>query len=66
MTKRQVKSALGIETDADLARQFTPSIGRWAVGQWPENRPIPKARRWELIAKFPDVFAAASEGRANG
>lgn len=59
MTKRAVKLALGIETDADLARQFSPPIGRWAVGQWPDDKPIPKARRWELRAKRPDVFGDA-------
>lgn len=61
MTKRNVKTALGIETDADLARQFTPSIGRWAVGQWPDDEPIPTGRQWELRAKFPHLFPANSE-----
>ena len=56
MTKRNVKAALGLETDADLARVFTPEIGRWAVGQWPADEPIPVARQWELRAKFPDKF----------
>ena len=59
MTKREVKAALQIGTDAELARQFDPPIGRWAVGQWPEDKPIPKARQWELRARFPDVFSSA-------
>ncbi len=59
MTKRAVKAALGIETDAELARQFTPVIGRWAVGQWPDDEPIPEGRQWQLRARFPDVFGAA-------
>lgn len=59
MTKREVKAALGIETDAELARQFSPPIGRWAVGQWPDDQPIPKARQWELRARFPGVFGDA-------
>ncbi|MDC7805555.1 hypothetical protein PQS31_01750 [Luteimonas sp BLCC-B24] len=58
MTKRAVKGALGIETDAELARQFTPPIGRWAVGQWPDDQPIPQGRQWELRAKFPEKFGA--------
>ena len=58
MTKRTVKQALGIETDAELARQFTPEIGRWAVGQWDEDKPIPLGRQWELRAKYPDKFPA--------
>lgn len=62
MTKREVKAALGIETDADLARQFTPPIGRWAVGQWADDKPIPNGRQWELRAKFPGVFGPAPEG----
>lgn len=56
MTKRAVKGALDIETDAELARVFVPSIGRWAVGQWPDDEPIPAARQWELRARFPDKF----------
>ena len=54
MTKPQVKDALGIQTDAELARQFTPEIGRWAVGQWSDDKPIPAARQWQLHAKNPD------------
>jgi len=56
MTKARVKEVLRIETDAELARTFDPPIGRWAVGQWPENEPIPPARQWELRAKYPEKF----------
>ena len=56
MTKRAVKVALGIETDAELAREFSPPIGRWAVGQWADDKPIPKGRQWELRAKYPGKF----------
>ena len=54
MTKREVKTALGIERDADLARIF--DIGRWAVGQWPDDQPIPQGRQWQLRAKYPELF----------
>lgn len=54
MTKRAVKAALQLETDADLARFF--GIGRWAVGQWPDDAPIPEGRQWEARAKRPDLF----------
>jgi hypothetical protein len=54
MTKRQVKFALRCDTDADLARIF--DIGRWAVGQWEEDKPIPDQRQWELRARFPTLF----------
>ena len=56
MTKRAVKKALDLDTDADLARFF--EIGRWAVGQWPDDEPIPDGRQWELRAKRPDLFSA--------
>ena len=55
MTKTQVKERLGIETDAELARIF--DIGRWAVGQWPDDHEIPELRQLQLKERFPDVFA---------
>lgn len=55
MTKASVKEALSLTSDADLARIF--DIGRWAVGQWPNDRPIPKGRQLELLALYPDVFS---------
>lgn len=64
MTKRAVKLALNIETDAELARQFTPEIGRWAVGQWDDDKPIPTGRQWELRAKYPDKFPAPEQSNA--
>lgn len=65
MTKREVKDALGLETDAQLARVFTPEIGRWAVGQWDEDKPIPLQRQWELRAKYPTKFPMpAGQGEA--
>lgn len=54
MTKPAVKKALGIETDADLARFF--DCLRQAVDQWPDDGPIPQARQWELRARRPDLF----------
>lgn len=62
MTKRNVKEALGIETDAELARFF--GIGRWAVGQWGENDPIPEGRQWQARAQRPDLFPAPSKVKA--
>ena len=75
LTKRAVKEALGINTDAELARVF--GINRWAVGQWPEDQLIPEGRQWQLRALYPDVFPlggdpearripAANEGDAAG
>lgn len=62
MTKRSVKSALGIKTDAELARFF--GIGRWAVGQWSEEDPIPEGRQWQARAKRPDLFPAPADQQA--
>lgn len=59
ITKRQAKQALGFTTDAELARFF--GIGRWAVGQWPDDSPIPKARAWMLAARHPDLFSGTDE-----
>jgi hypothetical protein len=60
MTKREVKAALGIKTDAELARFFEGDkpggLNRWAVGQWADDQPIPTARQWEARAKRPDLF----------
>jgi hypothetical protein len=54
LTKRVVKGALQMDTDAELARLF--GIGRWAVGQWPDDQPIPEGRQWQLRALRPDLF----------
>ncbi|MCC8492317.1 hypothetical protein TP46_12330 [Xanthomonas citri pv. aurantifolii] len=57
MTKRAVKKALGLTTDAELARFF--GIGRWAVGQWPQDKAMPEGRQWQAKALRPDVFGPA-------
>jgi hypothetical protein len=54
ITKARAKALLEIETDADLARFF--EIGRWAVGQWPEDEPIPELRELQLRDRRPDLF----------
>ena len=64
MTKRLVKAALGIQTDAELARQFSPPIGRWAVGQWPDDELIPELRRHQLRAKYPRIFGTPEQADA--
>lgn len=64
MTKREVKTALGKSTDVELAEVF--HIGRWAVGQWPDDAPIPPRRQWELRAKYPHLFPVESDEKAAG
>lgn len=59
ITKRSTKAALGIETDAQLAREF--NVTRWAVGQWQDDAPLPAGRQWELRAKYPDKFPAPAK-----
>lgn len=63
-TKREVKAALGLETDAELARMIEVK-SRWAVGQWPDDQPIPQARQWQLSLLRPDVFGASGRRTRN-
>lgn len=54
MSKSYVKQALGLTTDAELARFF--QVKRQAVCKWGE---VPEGRVWELKAKRPDLFVDA-------
>lgn len=54
LTKSSVKSALGIRSDADLARFF--STTRQSVCKWRDDEPIPEGRQWQLRAMRPDLF----------
>lgn len=54
LTKTSLKRALGVKTDADLARFF--NCRRSAVNQWPADKPIPKGRQWEVQVRRPDLF----------
>jgi len=62
MTKASVKRVLQKDTDVELAAVF--GIGRWAVGQWPDDKPIPPRRQWELRAKYPHLFPVESDEKA--
>ena len=64
ITKRAAKAALGIETDAELARFFHDAPTKQAANQWPDDEPLPDARQWELIARRPDLFGQASGATA--
>jgi len=57
MTKASVKTLLGLESDAELARFF--NVSRGAVFHWPEDSPIPDSRQWELKARRPELFSPA-------
>lgn len=62
MTKTAVKAALRIRTDQQLADVF--GITAQAVNQWPDDRPIPDGRKWELVARFPRKFGKAGGSTA--
>lgn len=62
MTKTSVKQLLCIETDAELARFFDTT--RQAIDAWPDDKPIPSGRQWELRARRPDVFQAPDDKAA--
>lgn len=56
-TKRQVREALELSEDAQLARLF--GVTRAAVSQWPDDKPLPLARRFQLALMRPDLFQAS-------
>lgn len=58
MTKTIIKSALGLKTDAELARLL--GVTRKAVHHWEDHLPIPQGRQWQLIAMRPDLFNAVA------
>lgn len=60
-TKEAVKVALGCTSDAELADWF--EMSRSAAHQWPEKKPIPKARLRELQRRRPDLFVCTIEMR---
>jgi len=54
ITKRQIKEALGLATDVEVAAFFGTS--KQAVGAWGDEDAIPEGRQWQAIALRPDVF----------
>ncbi|HDS1531080.1 TPA: hypothetical protein QEK88_000908 [Stenotrophomonas maltophilia] len=56
--KRQVRTRLGFQTDAELARFF--GISRSAVSQWPKDFPIPALRQYILHQRYPNLFPATA------
>jgi hypothetical protein len=56
MTKENVKNALGLKTDTDLAEFF--NIYPQAVSLWGDNKPIPIRRQLELHISHPKLFKA--------
>ena len=62
ITVGQAKSALGIKTDAELAR--TLGVSKQAISNLGgDDSALPEGRQWQLRAKHPDLFPAP-EGEA--
>ena len=57
ITKRQIKEALGLATDVEVAAFFGTT--KQAVGAWGETDPVPEGRQWQAIALRPDLFGPA-------
>lgn len=58
LTKKQVREALGLRTDAALADWF--EVSRAAVAQWTEDEPLPRLRQLEACQRRPDLFSLIS------
>lgn len=57
ITKGQAKAALGITTDADLARHL--GISKQAISNvGGDDALLPEGRQWQLRAKHPELFPA--------
>ena len=55
ITKRQIKKALGLTTEVEVAAFFGTS--KQAVGAWgDDDKAIPDGRKWQAIAIRPDLF----------
>jgi hypothetical protein len=57
LTKCEVKDALGLAQDAQLGKLL--GVTRAAVSLWPDDKPLPLARRFQLALMRPDLFQAS-------
>ncbi len=57
ITKRQLRSLLGLKNDAALAKYFPVSTA--AVAQWSEDEPVPERRLLQAITRNPEAFEGA-------
>jgi hypothetical protein len=62
LTKREVAKALGVESDAAVARYF--GISRSAVTQWGDS-PIPEVRVLQLQLNAPELVARIKVNHKN-
>jgi hypothetical protein len=61
MTKRAVKEALGITSDAELGRVF--NLSRRAPHLWPDDEPIPELRQLQLQVMRPEIFGGPQDAK---
>ena len=54
ISKRDIRSRLGFQTNKQLAEWF--GISEQAVAQWPEDGSVPELRRLQAESKRPDLF----------
>lgn len=54
-TKAEVRDLLGFTLDRELAEFF--GVGKGAVSNWDEDRPIPEVRQWQARSLKPRVFS---------
>lgn len=54
ITKRELRAALGVDTDAEVVAFY--EISASAVSQWPEDEPIPELRQLQAMTRRPELF----------
>lgn len=54
ITKRELRTALRLETDAEVATFY--GISASAVSQWAEDEPIPELRQLQAEVRRPELF----------
>lgn len=59
ISKSRAKLALHLETDVAFGNWFTDKPSKQAVSQWGDDDDLPLARKWELMARCPDLFGPA-------
>lgn len=62
LSKRDLRDALELDSDAALARWF--EISQAAVSQWPEDGDIPEKRAMQAALKRPDLFGPGAAAPA--
>lgn len=59
MTKSQLMTALGFETQAELAGYF--GLTASAISQWADDEPVPELRELQARQRTPQAFARPTD-----